>query len=331
MENFSLPPEPGSTQRALAKIGGLMTSSLMFQMKNFNLIFAVLLAGASFSCGKQSEKFSAEKTSARTNQQIFQVKGVVEEIKTDGKSAVIKHEEIPNYMAAMTMEFETRDTNELRGLKTGDAISFRLTVTGDDGWIDQVKKLNVPPTETPSRATIRRVRDVEMLNVGDVLPDYHFTNELGRAVSVSQFKGQALAITFIFTTCPFPTMCPRLSQNFSETQKKLQAMPDALTNWHLLTISFDPEKDTPAVLRNYAERFKYDPQHWSFLTGDLIEITAIAEQFGETFWREGGSISHNVRTAVIDPSGKVQKIIPENKWTSDELVEEILRAAAKKN
>ncbi len=296
-------------------------------MKSLNLFLATALACAAISCERSSEKFSDEKKSANPNQKIFQVKGIVQEIKPDGKSAVIKHEKIPDYMAAMTMEFETKNTNELRGLKAGDAISFRLNVTGDDGWIDQIKKLNVPPTEPPSRATFRRVRDVEMLNIGDVLPEYHFTNELGEAVSLSQFKGQAVALTFIFTTCPFPTMCPRLSQNFSEAQKKLESMPNAPTNWHLLSISFDPEKDTPAVLKNYAERFKYDPRHWSFLAGDLIEITAIAEQFGETFWRESGSISHNVRTAVIDTSGKVQKIIPENKWTSDELVEEILKAA----
>lgn len=302
----------------------------MFGTKFFKAVSAMALAVVCVSCGKQSDNFSTEK-SGNTNQQIFQVKGIVEEIKPDGKSAVIKHEEIPNYMAAMTMEFETKTTNELQGLKPGDSISFRMIVTDDDGWIDQVKKLNVPPTELPTRATMRRIRDVDPLNVGDPLPEYHFTNELGEAVSLSQFKGNALAITFIFTTCPFPTMCPRLSQNFAETEKKLKETPNAPTNWRLLTISFDPEKDTPEVLKRYAERYKYDPKHSSFLTGDLMEITAIAEQFGQTFWREGGSISHNVRTVVIDPEGKVQKIIPENKWSSDELVEEILKAAATKN
>jgi protein SCO1/2 len=302
----------------------------MFGTKFLKIICATLLACGAISCEKKSENFSTEK-SANAKQEIYQAKGVVEEIKPDGKSAVIKHEAISNYMAAMTMEFEAKNTNELRGLKAGDAISFRLIVTGDDGWIDQVKKLNVAPTEAPSRGTFRQVRDVDPLKVGDALPEYHFTNQLGEAVNLSRFKGNAVAITFIFTSCPFPTMCPRLSQNFSEAQKKLKEIPNAPTNWHLLTISFDPEKDTPDVLKNYAARFNYDPQHWSFLTGDLTEITAIADQFGETFWREGGSISHNIRTAVIDANGKVQKIIPENKWTSDELVQEIVKAAAKKN
>ncbi|MEO6035120.1 MAG: SCO family protein [Verrucomicrobiota bacterium] len=301
----------------------------MFELKSLSYGIVVALSLVCFSCGKSPDKFSTEK-SVGTNQQIYEAKGVVKEIKPDGKSALIQHEEIKGYMAAMTMEFETKNTNELRGLKPGDAISFRMIVTGDDGWIDQVKKLNLPPTELPSRATIRRVRDVEMLNVGEPLPEYRFTNQLGQAVNLSEFKGQAIAITFIFTTCPFPTMCPRLSENFSETQRKLKAMPNAPTNWHLLSISFDPEKDTPAVLKNYAQGFNYDPRHWSFLTGELIDITAIAEQFGETFWREAGSISHNVRTAVIDANGKVQKIIPENKWTSDELVAEIVAASAEK-
>jgi protein SCO1/2 len=301
----------------------------MFGIKNSIFSFVAVVALACVACNKQSDNFSSEKNPASTNQQFFQAKGVVKEVKPDLKSALIKHEAISNYMAAMTMEFEVKNTNELRGLKAGDAISFRLVVVGDDGWIDQVKKLNISPTETPSRATFRPVRDVEMLNVGDAVPEYHFTNELGQAVSLSQFKGQAVAIDFIFTSCPFPTMCPRLSQNFSEAETKLKSMPNAPTNWHLLTISFDPETDTPEVLKAYAARHNYDPTHWSFLTGDLIEITAIAEQFGETFWRESGSISHNLRTAIITPDGKVQKIIPDNKWTSDELVEEILKVVKK--
>ena len=296
-------------------------------MKFLSVIFVIALAACCVSCGKRSETFSTEK-SGNTNQQIFQVKGVVEEIKPDGKTATIKHEEIPGYMAAMTMDFETRNTNELRGLAPGDAISFRMIVTEDDGWIDQVKRLNVSPAEPPTRGTFRRVRDVEPLAIGDALPEYRFTNQLGRAVNLSDFKGQALAIDFIFTTCPFPTMCPRLSQNFAETERKLKALPGAPTNWHLLTISFDPEKDTVAVLSDYAKRYNADPKRWSFLTGELIEITAIAEQFGQTFWREGGTISHNVRTAVIDANGKVQSIIAEAKWTSDEMVAEVVKAAS---
>src|SRR5262249_46303344 len=162
----------------------------------------------------------------------------------------------------------------------------------------------------------------EPLQIGDRLPEYHFTNELGQPVSTSQFKGQALAITFIFTRCPLPNFCPLMSNNFSDVQKKQLAKSNGPDNWHLLTISFHPDFDTPAVLNAYSKRFGADPAHWNFLTGELIDITAISEQFGQTFWREEGALNHNLRTAVIDASGRVQKIFTGNKWTSDELVEE---------
>jgi protein SCO1/2 len=176
------------------------------------------------------------------------------------------------------------------------------------------------------------VRDVEPLEIGDRLPEYHFTNQFGQPISTAQFKGQALAINFLFTRCPFPTYCPLTANNFAETQQKILSMPNAPTNWHLLTISFDPDFDKPVVLKAYGERYKYDPQHWSLLTGELIDITAIAEQFGQTFWHdETGSISHNMRAAVIDAAGRVQKNFVGNTWKSDELVKEIVKAATAKN
>jgi protein SCO1/2 len=106
---------------------------------------------------------------------------------------------------------------------------------------------------------------------------------------------------------------------------------DAPANWRLLTISFDPDFDTPAILKGYGERYQYDSNHWTLATGNLTDITAIAEQFGQTFWHdETGSITHNLRAVVVDPAGRVQKIIVGNKWTSDELVDEIVQAAKKK-
>jgi cytochrome oxidase Cu insertion factor (SCO1/SenC/PrrC family) len=122
-----------------------------------------------------------------------------------------------------------------------------------------------------------------------------------------------------------------MSNNFNDAARKLLARPDAPKNWRLFTISFDTEYDSPVALKNYASRYpNYDPARWNFLTGDLVEITAIADQVGETFWHEGPSITHNLRTVVVDAQGRIQRIIPENKWTSDELVTELVRAAQAK-
>jgi protein SCO1 len=303
---------------------------------NLLLSFGVLLLTP--ACEKKSPGTippwrPASTASASTNAQIFQVKGVVVELLPAEKSVRIQHEEIPGYMDAMTMPFEVKDTNELAGLNAGDAVSFRMLVTENDGWIDQIKKLDGPkPVNTlPPNASIRIVRDVDPLNPGDLLPEYHFTNQLGQAVSLSQFQGQALAITFIFTRCPFPTFCPRMSNNFRAVQEALLKHPNAPTNWHLLTLTFDPEFDTPDKLKTYAATYGCDPQHWSFLTGALIDVTALGEQVGLMFWRDPQTgISHNLRTVIIDAQGRVQKIITANTWTPEELVAEMIKAAAAK-
>jgi len=282
----------------------------------------------------------ASAPSAETaKQQTFQVQGIVLEVKPSEKSVRVRHQEIPGYMPAMTMPFEVKNTNELTGLQPGDSVAFRMIVTEKDGWIDQIQKIisvketNSTATNIPAALGVRVARDVDPLNPGDLLPEYRFTNQLGQTVSTAQFKGQVLAINFLFTRCPFPAFCPYTANNFAEVQAKLLALANRPTNWHLLTISFDPDYDKPEVLKTYGERYKYDPAHWTFATGDIIDITAIGEQFGLIFTRdENGLLSHNLRAAVVDPSGRVQKIFEGNRWTSDELVAEILKAnTASKN
>ena len=302
--------------------------------KNILLALALLLPLAAVSC-KDSTATPADAPAA--NRQTFEARGVVRELGADGKTVTIKHEAITNYMPAMTMPFEVRDAGELKGLQPGDAVTFRLVVAGSDAWITHITKTAATPATTPVSAEPQRppttqvVRDVEPLKVGDALPEYHFTNELGKAVSTQDFKGQALVFTFFFTRCPYPTFCPFLSNGFEETQKKLLAMPDGPANWHLLSISFDTEFDTPTVLKTYARAYRYEPEHWSFVTGDLIEITAIGDQVGAFFGHdETGGITHNLRTVVVDAQGRVQRVFTDNRWTSDELTAEIVKAAGAK-
>jgi protein SCO1/2 len=260
--------------------------------------------------------------------QVFTVKGVVKEIEPDGKTAVIRHEAIPGYMQAMTMPFEVRDTNLLRNLKPGDAVSFKLAVTPTEGWIQALAKLDSPvPSPAPQPRPVLSVsRALEPLDEGDRLPDYHFTNELGEAVSLAQFKGQVLALTFFFTSCPFPEFCPRTTSNFAKAARELEKMTNAPSRWHLLSISFDPAHDTPRRLAAYARATDYDKTRWNFLTGDEDQIAGLAEQLGENYWHEGDSIGHNLRTVVVDPGGHIRNIIGGSKWTVDELVDDIARA-----
>jgi protein SCO1 len=270
-----------------------------------------------------------------TNLQTFFVRGVVKELKPDGRTVVIDHEEIPNYMAKMVMPFKVKDTNQLAGLGTNDQVHFRFNVAEFESWIDQVTKTGTAaaPVADPNRENFRLVREVEVLKEGDALPDYTFTDQRGQPFRTADFKGRALALTFIFTRCPVPDFCPRMSLRFAQADKQLRALADGPANYHLLSLSFDVDHDTPPVLQNYANIVKAqhgaDLTRWTFATGKLIDIDDITERFGLVFPRDAEKpvFNHNLRTVVIDAAGKVQKIFIGNDWKADELVTELVKAA----
>jgi protein SCO1/2 len=284
-------------------------------------------------CGGQPDAADSGRAAApiaqatSSNLQTFMVKGVVRELRPADRTVVIQHEDIPGYMKAMTMPFEVRDTNELAGLAAGDQVEFRMLVTEKEGWIDRLIRVGreaAPPPQTGPR----QVRFVEPLNLGDPVPDCDLTNQFGQRIRLSDYRGSVLGMTFIFTRCPFPNFCPQLSANFSETAQALARPDSGMTNWHLLSVSFDPEFDTPEVLHRYAVGQRYDSNRWTFATGAMKEIDALTEQFGLLFGRDGETISHNARTVVIDPAGRLSLVITGNVWAVQELVEGMRAAQA---
>ena len=262
--------------------------------------------------------------SARVDPQVFAVKGVVREIKPDGHTLVVKHEEITNYMAAMTMPFRARDTNELTGLTPGDEIAFRLSVTEDESWIDRVMRTgHSTPVEVKSAAVATNAPTEFRLSS---IPDFALTNEFGRPLSLHGFQGRAVAVTFFFTRCPIPEYCPRLTKNFQGAIERLKALPDGPTNFHFLSISFDPV-DTPVLLRSYARQYRYDSNHWSFVTGNNGQILELARGFGVGVTKEGSVYNHNFSTIIFDATGRLQNMWPIGGDMTDQLVAEINKAA----
>jgi protein SCO1/2 len=257
----------------------------------------------------------------------YSARGVIVEIKPGGGEVVIRHEAVPGFMPAMTMPFHVKSTNELVGLTVGDAISFRLIIAGEQSWIENLEKTGheaVSSTSPPPVASLSR-------RAGHPLLDYKFTNELGASVSFNDFRGDVIVYTFFFTRCPVPDYCPRLSRNFEAVTKKLAATTNGPMNYHLLSVSFDPEFDTPSALREYARRYNYDSNHWSFLTGPKEKIGELARLSGATYSPEEGLFTHNFKTLVIDPAGRLRMSYPIGGDLSDALVEDILAAAAATN
>jgi len=283
------------------------------------LLIASLLLGA----------FAVEGAQAERGRQTYTVKGVVKEVNRSAGTMTVQHEEVTGYMPAMTMPFSVKTASDLDGLKAGDHVTFRFQVTETDSWAEEIKTSGatapVEKTQTPPQPA-----EAKPVKPEHPLMQVQFTNQLGEVVRLRDFKGQALAITFFFTRCPVPNFCPRLSKNFQEASQKLLSMPSAPTNWHFLSITFDTEYDTPAVLNAYSKLYECNPAHWSFLTGPTASIRELASQSDVQFDKDGMFYNHNFRTLVIDAAGKLQMTFPIGGNLSDALVEQILKAAAAK-
>lgn len=289
-------------------------------MMNLGITRAAVLAACALAGCSRGPR-SAEPAGPPLAPRQYEVRGTVVRLDPAASNVVIQHEEIPGYMRAMTMPFPVRDTNLLAGLQPGDTVQFRLTVTETDGWIEALETIATPRTNRlPLTGPFRLVRDVDPLEPGDRLPAYPLTNQWGRPISTTNFSGRVLVLSFIYTRCPFPTFCPRTMQQLITAWRELARLPDTAERVHFLVVSFDPEHDTPDVLRAYGRSHGAPDEGWTLATGALIEVTALAEQFGLTFWREDGGWAHNLRTAVIAPDGRIRTILPGNQWTAAELV-----------
>jgi protein SCO1 len=254
---------------------------------------------------------------------VFAAKGVVRELDPETQTVTISHEAVSNFMGAMTMPFKVRDGAEMTGLHPGDEVTFRLHVTPTDSWVDQITRIGTVPLSQSKPLPA----EPQPIHGRNPLWYYNFTNELGQPVSLSDFHGQALAITFIYTRCPLPNYCPRLSRNFQEASQKLGSLAGAPTNWHFLSVSFDSQFDTPDVLKAYGQSYQYDPKHWSFLTGPPDKIAELAKACGMEYTPDAGTINHNFRTLIVDAAGHLQMIYPITGNLSDSIVDQMLKAA----
>lgn len=287
---------------------------------------AALLAGVLTACTQDSHGPAAE--DGPPPRHIHATRGVVREVAEDRGSAVIRHEAIPDYMPRMTMELTVRDMNELVGISAGDEITFRLLATEDTHWIDQVKRVGraaegVAPATTPTFALGEAA-----LAPGDPVPDEAFTSEHGEPLRLADLRGRAVAVTFIFTRCPLPDFCPRMSRNFALAREALLARPDAPTNWLFLSLSFDAAHDTPAVLRTYARGARgANTDRWLFAVAGPEVMARLAPRFNLLLREETGTISHNLRTVVLDPAGRLARQFDGNRWTAEELAGALETAA----
>lgn len=276
----------------------------------------------------------------------YSVRGIIKEIPKKGTSILIKHKAIADYMPEMTMPFSAKKREAFAEFEVGDEVSFMLYVTKNESWIDHIQHMKTDLTTNSSSpissnsnsssssssnsslsiSSDRSFREFQVLDIGDFLPNYRFIDHHEKAFSLDDFRGKILILTFIYTRCPLPDFCPRMSKNFKILCEKIAKDEDPPDNWQILSLSFDPDFDSPKVLRNYAKAYSDDSKRWIFATGDRSEIDAITEKFGLIYNRSRISPTdwdHNLRTILIDPEGKIHKIYIGNLWTPDTLMKDM--------
>lgn len=285
------------------------------------------------SSGPSNGGTSPENTSASAKR--YPLKGKVISVDKAAKKATIEHEEVPGFMEAMTMDFPIHEDWVWNDLLPGCEIRAELVVDNtakDPFWLEKIGIIQLPGPDQPAVPV-----NENFAQVGQPVPDFSLTNQDGKRISIKDFKGKALAITFIYAKCPLPDYCIRMSTNFSDLANQLKANTELKDKIRLLSISFDPANDTPAKLRSYGIGYlgndpntKFDI--WQLAVGKDEEVRKIADFFGlryEVDPNDKTTINHSLRTAVISPEGKVTKIFPGNEWTPAELLKE-LEAAYKK-
>jgi len=243
-------------------------------------------------------------------------------------AANIDNEPIAGFMDPMVMSYTFKPANVIDQLQPGDSISGEVVVDSDKYWLENVKVTghSAAPAEKPAAS-------VHLPSLGDEVPDFKLTNQNGKSISLHQYRGETLLLTLIYTRCPFPDFCPRVSHEFSEIDKQLRSDPARYGKTHLLSISFDPAHDTPKVLRGYAfsSAGSKDPklfQRWEFAVIPPPELPEFANYFALTYKEEGGLITHSLSTAVIAPDGKIFKWYHGADWQASDLLKDVAAAHA---
>jgi protein SCO1/2 len=263
---------------------------------------------------------------SKSNQRTYPVHGQVVGVTPDRQEATVKHGEIAGLMPAMTMPYKIKDKAELNAVRPGDVIDATLTIVENDAYLTDVKKVGEAPLEqAPEPTTVTGAAGPELLKPGEVVPDATFVDQDGRKRAFSSFRGSTVVLTFIYTRCPLPTFCPMMDRHFVSIQERMHDDP-LLKRVHLVTMTFDPAYDTPAVLKKHARELNADLNRWTFLTGDQKTIQTFGGHFGVLVTRASNDprdITHNLRTAIVGPDGKLMKIYTGNEWTPDEILADL--------
>jgi protein SCO1/2 len=253
--------------------------------------------------------------------------GVVRSVDAGAKRVVIRHEEIPGFMPQMTMPFSVADANALAAVRPGDKVSATLKVRGDHS---ELADLTVTEPAEPQELTLdlsageAKVRPrIPKLEPGDEVPDFAMTTQDGSTQRLSDLRGEVVVVTFIYTRCPLPDFCPKMDERFAELARMVGAVPGRAEKVRLVSVSFDPEHDTPEVLARHAKLRGARPPLWRFAVASHEELSKVAEPLGLMYGPRKDEIIHNLTTSVIGPDGRLVRRLEGSSWSPEDVFKTI--------
>lgn len=281
------------------------------------LVFPVLLLTA---CSERTAGVGHE---AGTS---YEVSGLVRALEPADSTLIIEHEDIPGFMPSMTMPFTVRPTAEMEGVQVGDALKFNFVVHEDGSWIHNLRPAKATELVLP-KPEPRRLVEAKYIKEGDPMPAFELIDHRGRKIDPKTFDGRQFVLTFVFTRCGVPDFCPLMSNRFAKLESLIRTQPGLVERTNLLSISIDPENDTPEVLDAFADGFSKDDDFWRFATGDPDEVAKLKKAFRVHTETASGTINHGLCTALVGANGTVHNIWRGNAWEPDEVFTALTKAA----
>lgn len=279
------------------------------RMLAVSALFLVAVLPAIIACNRKST----------IEEKRYEVTGTVVSVNRETRELTIAHEDIPGFMKAMTMPFRVNDDWVFDRAAPGDHVRATLVV-GEESHLENVSITKKSEGDSGSTG-------VRLPQAGDPVPEISLVNQDGKRVSIKEYRGKALLMTFIYTRCPLPDYCILMSNNFEAVAKELKKDPGLYDRSRLLSISFDPDYDTAKVLREYGKTYagEVDPgfTHWQFASGSPEEVRKAADFFGISYTREKDQYVHSLRTALVGPDGKIVRLFPGNEWRPREAADAI--------
>ncbi len=284
---------------------------------------AVLLAAVLCLAGCRSRQTASHAAGPEADARSYSVRGVVISANATTGEVILNGDAIPGYMPAMTMAYTLKQPSAATALHPGDTITAVMEPTAQANLLDQI--------DIVAQAKLDYVPGVtyNTLEPGEAVPDFHFLNQSGRMIGLGQFRGKVVLLTFIYTRCPLPNYCVRMSRNFAKIDQALRTDPKLYAKTHLLSVSFDPAYDTPKVLRSYGGAYtglytKETFTHWEFAAPPENELKKVLLFFDIGITPVGSqTITHSLSTVVIAPDGKLYRWYPGNEWKPEQVLADV--------